>query len=77
MLTQTATAITAGGTHPRAIQYADGGLTLDVTVGDFQAMETLRMAIGAKGLNAEVANATNREGKVEGRLRVSAGGKKS
>jgi general secretion pathway protein L len=76
MLTQTATAL-GGGTHPRAIQYADGGLTLDVTVGDFQAMETLRTAIASKGLDAEVANATNREGKVEGRLRVSAGGKRS
>jgi len=78
MLEQTATALSAGGgARPRAVQYADGGLTLDVTVGDFQAMEAMRTAIGSKGLNAEVANATNREGKVEGRLRISAGGKKS
>lgn len=78
LLTQTATALTASaGTRPRAVQYADGGLTLDVTVGDFQAMETIRTAIGSKGLDAEVANATNREGKVEGRLRISAGGRKS
>jgi type II secretory pathway component PulL len=78
MLTETAAVLAASGAvPPRGIQYADGGITVDVTVADFQAMETLRTAFVSRGLTAEVANATNREGKVEGRLRVSSGGKKS
>lgn len=78
MLTDTAAVLAASGAvPPRAIQYADGGITVDVTVSDFQAMEALRTAFGSRGLTAEVANATNRDGKVEGRLRVSSGGKKS
>lgn len=59
----------------RMLQYAESSLTLDLTLADFQGMETLKNALSAYGLQAEVLSANNREGAVDGRLKLMAGGR--
>lgn len=66
---------TASQTRLRTLQYAESNLTLDLTLADFQAMETLKNAFIAHGLQAEVLSANNREGAVDGRVKLKAGGR--
>lgn len=57
----------------RMLQYSDNSLTLDVTLADFQGMEALKNALIARGLQAEVLSANNREGAVDGRVKLKSG----
>ncbi|MEW6330097.1 MAG: type II secretion system protein GspL [Pseudomonadota bacterium] len=65
--------------HPqvklRGIQYDESRLTLDLTLPDFQAMETLKNALIARGLQVETVGANSTAAGIEGRLRLSQGGR--
>lgn len=65
--------------HPRiklrGIQYDESRLTLDLSLPDFQTMETLKSALIARGLQVEVVGANSTAAGIEGRLRLSQGGK--
>ncbi|WP_172425971.1 type II secretion system protein GspL [Sulfuricaulis limicola] len=65
--------------HPqiklRGIQYDESRLTADLSLPDFQAMETLKNALIARGLQVEVVGANTTPAGIEGRLRLSQGGK--
>ena len=74
LLTQIGPALAgAKGAELQGLQYGDRALTLDVRVGDFQALEALRTALGAKGLRVELVGSNSRGNTVDGKLRVSAG----
>lgn len=74
LLTQAGPVISgAQGAELQGLQYGDRALTLDVRVGDFQALEALRAALGAKGLRVELVGSNSRGNTVDGKLRVSAG----
>lgn len=76
LLTSAAPALqSAPQAHLRTVQYAENSLTLDITVADFQGMETLKSAFISHGLQAEVLSANNREGAVDGRVKLKAGGR--
>lgn len=62
-------------TRLRTIKYGEASVTLDVTLGDFQAMEAMKNALVARGLQAEVLSANSREGAVEGKVKVKTGGR--
>lgn len=63
--------------HPEAalagIQYADGALTLELSLPSFQALDALKAALAGAGLRVEVVAANSRAAGVEGRLRVLSG----
>lgn len=65
--------------HPqiklRSIQYEESRLTLDLTLPDFQTMETLKNALIARGMQVETVGANSTAAGIEGRLRLSQGGK--
>lgn len=65
--------------HPqiklRSLQYGESRLTVDMTLPDFQALETVKTALGARGLQVEVAGANSTAAGIEGRLRLSQSGK--
>lgn len=74
LLTQVGPALAgAQGAELQGLQYGDRALTLDVRVGDFQALEALRAALGAKGLRVELVGSNSRGNAVDGKLRVSPG----
>lgn len=74
LLTQIGPVLTGTkGAELQGLQYGDRALTLDVRVGDFQALEALRTALGAKGLRVELVGSNSRGNTVDGKLRVSAG----
>ena len=54
----------------RGMQYSDSRLTLDVTLPDFQAMESVKNAIIARGIQVEVVGANSTASGIEGRLRL-------
>jgi len=54
----------------RGMQYSDSRLTLDVTLPDFQAMESVKNAIIARGIQVEVVGANSTATGIEGRLRL-------
>ncbi len=71
LLAQAAPAIQAeSATHLRGLNYSDSILTLDLRVADYQAIETLRGALAARGLRAKVMDAASHHGAVEGRIRI-------
>lgn len=73
LLTQIGPVLTATkAAELQGIQYGDRALTLDVRVADFQALEALKAALGAKGLRVEPVGANSRGNTVDGKLRVSA-----
>lgn len=73
LLTQIGPALaSAKGAELQGLQYGDRALTLDVRVGDFQALEALRTALGVKGLRVELVGSNSRGNTVDGKLRVSA-----
>ncbi len=55
------------------MQYADGALTLDLSLPSFQALDALKAALARAGLRVEVVAANSRAAGVEGRLRVLPG----
>lgn len=61
--------------HPRiklrGIQYGESRLTVDLSLPDFQAMETLKNAFIARGMQVEVVGANSTATGIEGRLRLS------
>lgn len=63
--------------HPEAslagMQYADGALTLELSLPSFQALDALKTALAGAGLRVEVVAANSRAAGVEGRLRVLPG----
>ncbi len=59
----------------RGMQYGDSRLTLEVTLPDFQTMETVKNAFTARGMQVEVVGANSTAAGVEGRLRLSQTGK--
>jgi general secretion pathway protein L len=65
--------------HPqiklRGIQYDEARLTVDLSLPDFQAMETLKSALIARGMQVEVVGANSTAAGIEGRLRLSQGTK--
>lgn len=65
--------------HPRiklrGIQYEASKLTLDITLPDFQTMETVKSAFMARGMQVETVGANSTAAGIEGRLRLSQTGK--
>lgn len=65
--------------HPqiklRSIQYDEARLTVGLSLPDFQAMETLKNALIARGMQVEVVGANSTAAGIEGRLRLSQTGK--
>lgn len=65
--------------HPqiklRSIQYGDSRLTVDILLPDFQAMETVKNAFTARGMQVEVIGANSTATGIEGRLRLSQAGR--
>ncbi|HYA36721.1 MAG TPA: type II secretion system protein GspL [Candidatus Methylomirabilis sp.] len=55
----------------RGIQYGENKLTIDLTLPDFQAMETVKNALSARGLQVETLGANSTAAGIEGRLRLS------
>ncbi|MFQ6021155.1 MAG: type II secretion system protein GspL [Acidiferrobacterales bacterium] len=57
----------------RTLKYADGKLTLDLSLPDFEALEVMKNAMSTTGkLEVEVLAANSRASGVEGRLRIQA-----
>jgi general secretion pathway protein L len=54
----------------RALRYNDRSLTLDVITPDAAALEQLRQALQATGLQAETVTSTARANEIDGKLRV-------
>jgi general secretion pathway protein L len=65
--------------HPqiklRGIQYDEARLTVDLSLPDFQVMETLKSALIARGMQVETVGANSTAAGIEGRLRLSQTGK--
>ena len=65
--------------HPRiklrSIQYGESRLTVDISLPDFQTMETVKSAFMARGMQVEVIGANSTAAGIEGRLRLSQTGK--
>jgi general secretion pathway protein L len=59
----------------RGMQYGDSRLTLEITLPDFQTMETVKNAFTARGMQVEVVGANSTASGVESRLRLSHSGK--
>lgn len=59
----------------RGIQYGESRLTVDITLPDFQTMETVKNAFTARGMQVEVIGANSTAAGIEGRLRLSQAGK--
>lgn len=53
-----------------SIKYGERSLTLDLTLPDYQALDGVKNALQAAGVDVEVLAATGRDNAVEGRLRV-------
>ena len=54
----------------RAMQFGENKLTLEITLPDFQAMETIKTAFSARGMQVEVLGANSTAAGIEGRLRL-------
>ncbi len=65
--------------HPqiklRSIQYGESRLTVDISLPDFQTMETVKSAFTARGMQVEVVGANSTASGIESRLRLSQTGK--
>lgn len=60
----------------RSLSYHGGRLELDLRLADMQGLDRLKHSLGARGgLSADILSATSDNGKVDARLRVSAGGR--
>ena len=59
----------------RGMQYGETRLTLDITLPDFQTMETVKNAFTARGMQVEVIGANSTPAGIEGRLRLGQTGK--
>ncbi|MHB8624351.1 MAG: type II secretion system protein GspL [Sulfuricaulis sp.] len=59
----------------RAIEYGDSRLTLEITLPDFQTMETVKNAFTTRGLQVDVLDANSTAAGIEGRLRLGQAGK--
>jgi type II secretion system protein L len=59
----------------RGMQYGESHLTLEVTLPDFQTMETVKNAFTARGMQVEVIGANSTPAGIEGRLRLGQTGK--
>lgn len=57
----------------RSLQYDGAGLTVEVTVADYQAVEALSVRLKGQGLKVETLSANARGAEVDGRLRIQAG----
>jgi general secretion pathway protein L len=54
----------------RGMQFGDNKLTLEITLPDFQVMETVKAALVARGMQVEVLGANSTAAGIEGRLRL-------
>ncbi len=54
----------------RGMQYGESRLTLDVTVPDYQAMDTIKNTFTTRGMQVEVIGANSTPAGIEGRLRL-------
>ncbi len=54
----------------RSMQFSENKLTLEITLPDFQAMETFKTALSARGMQVEVLGANSTAAGIEGRLRL-------
>lgn len=65
--------------HPqiklRSVQYGESRLTVDITLPDFQTLETVKNAFTARGMQVEVVGANSTAAGIEGRLRLSQTGR--
>ena len=59
----------------RGMQYGDARVTLDVTLPDFQTMETVKNAFTAHGMQVEVVGANSTPAGIEGKIRLGQAGK--
>lgn len=57
-----------------SLKYSESGLTLELTLPNYQALDTVKNAFQAAKLDVEVLAANSRDGQVDGRLRVRASG---
>ncbi len=53
-----------------AIKYNDAALTTDISLPDFQTLESLKNRLASTGLTIEVLSANSQDDKVSGRLRI-------
>ncbi len=59
----------------RGVQYGDARLTIDITLPDFQTMETVKNAFASRGIKVEVLGANSTTAGIEGRLRLNQSGR--
>lgn len=59
----------------RGIQYGESRLTVDISLPDFQTMETVKNAFIGRGLQVEIIGANSTASGIEGRLRLGQGAK--
>lgn len=58
----------------KGMRYQEGTLDLDVSLSDMAMLDTLRGALESKGLQVEIGNISQQDGRVEGRLTLRGGG---
>lgn len=58
----------------KGLRYQDGALDIDLALPDMAALDSVRAALTAKGLQVEIGNAAQQDGKVESRVTVRGGG---
>ena len=61
-------------TMVKGMRYQEGVLEIDLSLPNMAALDDLRAALAAKGLQVDIGNATQQDGKVESRLTVRGGG---
>lgn len=75
LLTRVAPALAAERARLKihSINYGEQGLTLDLTLPDYRALDGVKNALRATGVEVEVLTASGRGNEVEGRLRIQPG----
>jgi len=59
----------------RGFQFGESRLTIDVTLPDFQTMETVKTAFSSRGIKVDVLGANSTSSGIEGRLRLNQSGR--
>ncbi len=58
----------------KGMRYQEGALEIDLSLPNMAALDAVRAALAAKGLQVDIGNATQQDGKVESRLTLRGGG---
>ena len=56
------------------MRYQEGALDIDLSLPDMAALDVVRSALTTRGLQLEIGNAAQQDGKVESRLTLRGGG---